>query len=50
MCCYAFILYEMVESFEVVCSYALYYMNDWSYKTLENLLIDVWKWSLKVPK
>ena len=49
VCCYAFILYEMVESLKLCVVILWYYMNDWSYKTLEKLLIDVWKWSLKVP-
>ena len=32
VCCYAFILYEMVESLKLCVVILLYYMNNWSYK------------------
>ena len=41
--------YVWLKSLKLCVAILLYYMDDWSYKTLEKLLIDVWKWSLKVP-
>ena len=50
--CYVMLLYYMkwLKVLKLCVVIPLYYVNDWSYKTLENLLIEVWKWSLKVPK
>ena len=41
--------YVWFKSLKLCLAIRLYYMDDWSYKILEKLLIDVWKWPLEVP-
>ena len=41
--------YVWLKALKLCVVILLYDMDDWSYKTLEKLLIDVWKWPLKVP-
>ena len=41
--------YVWFKSLKLCLAILLYCMDDWSYKTLEKLLIDVWKWPLEVP-
>ena len=41
--------YVWLKALKLCVIILLYYMDDWPYKILEMLLIDVWKWLLKVP-
>ena len=41
--------YVWLKALKLCVVMLLYYMDYCPYKTLEMLLIDVWKWLLKVP-